>query len=322
MAFISTLLWLSSGLTAAASADPGCNIALVWAAEKYWGVSSLQGVAQKVLEGYQHDCAAGKCATVDIQKGCTNQSIDNITCDMEIFNESMQLGTNEICYGADWILCKAGCLGFSACVKACEHAIVDPCLDELTLRMRTNLLQLQNGTSSMTVSALEVNCSGDGIVDALSFNASSKVHISNASFLLKAQTTDAGISSTNNVDLHEVSMDVEVPFSGYVDCGVFTHYMNMSFGTPTTTNIAMDVGLQFDDFINDIAGVVCAHLSFCKDAIKDEITSFVKSQLVENMPAVVASQLHPVLARVASQLKCPSIILGNATNGSLKGLFV
>mmetsp|Transcript_33975 Transcript_33975/g.57068 ORF Transcript_33975/g.57068 Transcript_33975/m.57068 type:complete len:218 (+) Transcript_33975:127-780(+) len=36
-----------------------------------------------------------------------------------------------LCKGAEYILCKAGCLGFKSCVHTCERTIVKPCEEEL-----------------------------------------------------------------------------------------------------------------------------------------------------------------------------------------------
>lgn len=237
-----------------------------------------------------------------------------------------------ICYSSDWILCKAGCLGIHSCVSKCEHAIVDPCVDKLvndcnkectstmdkckaactsklTLQISGDFERLQNIVTSMSVPTLDVNCSTLVLFGSspLYFQAKAVVHISNVALSLKIHTLDAGISTTNSIDLQNVEATAVVPFSGVTDCFPSGHSINTTLEQISVTDFNLDVDLKLDSTLDTIASVVCADLPFCKDAIKKEITSTAKDEIVKEVPRQVTSQLTPVFQKMLNIMHCPKL---------------
>merc|ERR1712046_123864 len=133
--------------------------------------------------------------------------------------------------------------------------------------------RLQRIITSMNVSSLDVNCSGNGITSALSFQANTALHVGDAALSLKIHTLDAGISTSNDINLEKITVTVAAPLSGYVDCGIMAHNITITVGQPSVTDFDLDVDLQLDKALQTIAAVVCADLPFCKDAIKSKLSS-------------------------------------------------
>lgn len=354
------LLWLpnlSIGQLVQSQAvlDGKCSNAATYIIEKAFGVSSIQGIAVKLLGKVQDECTANKCPEVNVASNCKSQSLDDINCEMkDIFSTSLKLGTDDICNAgcddwpckagcngidtaicktSDWVLCKAGCLGISSCVHKCEHAIVDPCVHELidkcsqkcevafgncktecdkklTMQISGDFERLQRVITSANVSSLDLNCSGNGITSALSFGGNVALQVHNAALSIKVHTSDAGISTTNTVDLDTIALTVSAPISGIFDCHVLFHdkdNLTMTVGQAVVSSLNLDVDLKLDKTLDTIAAVVCAGLPFCKDAIKSKIAKIIKDEIVKQVPPQVASHLQPVLQKLASELRCPKL---------------
>jgi len=244
-----------------------------------------------------------------------------------------------ICTGGDYVLCKGGCFGISSCVHKCEHAIVDPCKNQLinacshkceaafgkckskcetafgkckskcdaalTMQIQVDFERLQHAVSSMSVSTLNVNCTGNGITSALSFQSDASIHFSNVALSLKAHITDAGITTNNDINLENVAFTLAVPLSGYLDCGIWTHNISMSAGKPTVLDFNLDVHTQLDKTLATLAAIVGGPVGVI--GVKDKIASAIKSRIMAEVPAQVAKNLQPVLQKLLSELKCPRL---------------
>lgn len=238
-----------------------------------------------------------------------------------------------ICFGADWILCKAGCLGISSCVHKCEAAIVDPCKQklitdcsdkceaafadckikckkELSLDVSGNFERLHRLLSSMRVDRLDLACEGSGILNPLFINATIAIGLGDVALDLQVKLEDAGITSTNALGLHAITLDLEVPFQAELLCNRHTQMMNFTIGAPSLMGFDLDVDLKLDDWISTLVTVFCLGLPFCKDAIKDGLSSTLKKVLVGEVPGFAATAVGEVLRELARQATCPSSASG------------
>jgi len=124
-----------------------CSSPLVDTALHLFNVSNIADLPGTLLKDIQGRCASGNCPNVTLP-GCDTESVDDLVCEVPVFEVGVKIGTDTICdtacddwpckvgcqgidvgicYGADFVLCKVGCLGITKCVDACEHTIVDPC---------------------------------------------------------------------------------------------------------------------------------------------------------------------------------------------------
>merc|ERR1712113_126147 len=117
---------------------------------------------------------------------------------------------------------------------------------------------------------------GNGITNALTFQANSSVHIGNAALDLAVHLKDAGVSETEQISLEKISLTLAVPLSGSVNCGLFTKNLTVHVCAAELTDVNLDVDLTLDKTIDTIASVVCADLPFCKDAIHRAISKAIK----------------------------------------------
>eukprot|EP00746_Dinoflagellata_sp_MGD_P013586 gnl/MRDRNA2_/MRDRNA2_129417_c0_seq1.p1 gnl/MRDRNA2_/MRDRNA2_129417_c0~~gnl/MRDRNA2_/MRDRNA2_129417_c0_seq1.p1 ORF type:complete len:369 (+),score=74.59 gnl/MRDRNA2_/MRDRNA2_129417_c0_seq1:102-1208(+) len=368
MVFVRNLLKLSLifldqhlGVLASCTSSP-----LLSGVEKLFNVSDVKGLAKFGLGVLQQDCASGKCPTIDFGS-CKGVSIDDMSCKIpNVFSTDVKLGAESICdatcndwpctaackgvdtgicYGSDWFLCKAGCLGISSCVHKCEHTIVDPCIhnlideceskckkafdackskcmSQLTMHISGDFERLEHLVSTMSVSDVDLNCTGDGVLQPLQFNGSSHVEVNGALLDLQLHTLDAGVSSTNTVELKKILMAMSIPFKGMVHCNVFKHDLDIDVGSPLVLQFNLDVDLQLDKSLSTIASVVCAGLPFCKDAIKGAIAKAIKDQLVKTVPPLAALQVGRVLNSVLKTTKCPKLDYSSMASESTDGVLV
>lgn len=195
------------------------------------------------------------------------------------------------------------------CSSKCEdtfHKCKAACENSLTMRISADFERFQRMITSMAVSNLDATCAGNGITSALSFQANASIHISNAALNLKVHTLDAGIATSNVVDLQKVAFTLAVlPLSGSMDCFVGNN-ITMNVGKVEIADLDLDVNLQLDSTLATIAAVVCADLPFCKAAIKNKISSVIKDEIIKAVPTQVAKQLQAIFPKLASALQCPS----------------
>jgi hypothetical protein len=331
-----------------------CATPLVSLVEKLFNTSTPAGVAQRLLTTVQDECRDGECPRVAVET-CQNQSVDDINCPMQVADVNVKLGTDAICdtgcsdwpckaacqgidvgicYGADYVLCKAGCLGISKCVKKCEHAIVDPCkkklIDQcedkceaafteckekcektLSMDISVEVDRMQRAVTSLGMNSLDVNCTGNQVMnDPLLFNASATLTLGDVSVDLKVHTKDAGISSTNGLNLDKVTLTANLPLNGKMNC-VLSKEIDINVGSVTITAINLDVNLRLQKSLDTIVAVICADLPVCKDAIKNAISKAIKDEIEKQVPKQLAHQLTQLLQGLTSKLKCPKIPFGD-----------
>lgn len=320
--------------------------------EKLFHASTPADVAQHLLTKVQDDCKGGKCPHVPVGT-CSDQSVDDIQCPMPVADTSVKLGTDAICdtgcddwpckaacqgidvgicYSADWVLCKAGCLGIPSCVHKCEKTIVDPCKTKLihqckdkceaaftkckkqcektlTMDIGIEFDRMQRAVTSSSLSSLDINCSGNQLIaDPLLFNASMEFALGDVSVDLKIHTLDAGIRSTNGLTLDKIALVARLPFNGKMNC-VFRKEIDVHMGSVEITSLNLDVDLHLEKSLDTIVAVVCVGLPFCKDAIKKAISNTIKNEIEKQVPKQMAQQLTQVLQGLTSKLQCPKIHL-------------
>jgi len=248
-------------------------------------------------------------------------------------NDDMPTDDGNICYGADWIFCKAGCLGISSCIDKCEKALVDPCKkklidacddgcetkfnkchqkceESLIMDIGIEVDRMQGALSSMSLTSLDVNCTGDQFSNIpMLFNASITPTLVDVMVDLKVHTKAAGISTTNGITLDKVTLTTNVPMTGKVNCVYAdSKEMHINVGAVTIKALGLDVNLQLDKSLDTIVGVICVGLPFCTDAIKDAISKAIKVQIQTVLPKQIEQQLTQVLQGVTSKLQCPHIM--------------
>jgi len=326
-----------------------CTSPLVNTALSLFNVSGLDALPNAILKPLQAKCAAGNCPTV--ATSCGNQSVDDIECEIPVFETGVKIGTDLVCNTAcdDWpckvacngidvaicdttdvILCKVGCLGIRSCVEACEAALVDPCrqtlIDDcssgceatfqsckescdsvLTMEITGDLERLQNIISSLSIPEFDVDCHGDGVFKPLVFNASFVGSIGDLGLAIKIHTKDVGISSTNTINLDQLTASLHLPAAGNIQCGVRKNQknINITFGDAALTDFDLDVNLQLDKALSTIAAVICLDLPFCKDAIQDGIDGAIKGLIMDTVPNAVAGLISPTLQSLVTGLTCP-----------------
>jgi len=340
-----------------ASGHDNCSSTVLGFVEAFEKVSSLQGVATKLLNKTQDQCKSNKCPQVNLGSSCQHQSIDDIRCNMkDIYSTRIDVGTDDvctpgcddwpckaacqgidvgICYGADWLLCKFGCLGISSCVHKCEHAIVDPCkkklIDEcsdkcehafhqcydkceeaLTLKVSLDFERLDRVVTSMSVPSLNAICIGDGLYSPLKFQATAAIRISDADLSLTVHASDVGTSTTNAVDLHNIDFTLDVPLSGELDCISHPQRVSMNIGQLTVPSFKFDVNVQLDHIIQTLTEIACASLTVCTDAIKGKISKLIKDEISKEF-AEVPKVLQPAIQHLFSNLKCPHMAKANVS---------
>lgn len=128
-----------------------CSSPLIDTVLSLFNVSSIEDLPATLLHKVQDRCTSGNCPQVALP-GCGNQSVDELVCEMPVFDVGVKIGTDaicdtacddwpcrvacqgidvKICEGSDWLLCKTGCIIGGIfdhnCLEQCEHTIVDPC---------------------------------------------------------------------------------------------------------------------------------------------------------------------------------------------------
>lgn len=344
----------SVALVLAAAAAPQhagahCTSPLLDVVLPFIGASSLNYLPGALLGKLQNKCADGHCPTVPM-KGCDVQSVDDLNCETpEIFSDGIKLGTDTICdagcddwpckagcdgldvgicEGADFVLCKVGCLGIKPCVHNCEKAIVDPCKKKLinecsdnceeafhncksnckkalTMEISADFVRLRRAVSSLSVADFQVDCSGNGVFKPLTFNATTSVHIDDGALELRVHTKDAGISSTNGISIDHLKLTLDLPISGSVQCGPFAHNIEITVGQSSVADFDLDVEMDLDKTLKTISSVICLNLPFCKDAIKDAISKGIRNNIHDKVPEALAKEIAPMLQELANQAKCP-----------------
>lgn len=342
-------------LTAATPVVSDCTSPAVEGLLKLFGLTTPKDLANTFLWGVEGECGTGSCPKVDVVAGCAKQSINDVNCEIkEVFSTSVKIGTDGICdagcndwpcvagcsgidvgicFGTDWILCKAGCLGIHSCVHKCEHALVDPCKKqlienckskcdhafndcksgcekELTMQITADFKRLSGAITGAYVQSLDLDCTGNGITNAMNYSMSMSVHLDSLNLELRVRVEDAGIPATNDLSLDKIRMTVKVPVTGSLRCGAFRakdDFIQASVGDVAVADVDLDVDLKLEKSLDTIASVVCAGLSFCKDAIKAAINQAIKKAIVAEVPGQLAKEIGSVLGGLLSTAHCPKL---------------
>ena len=328
-----------------------CDAPLIVLAEKLFNVSDPLGLARALVGVVQHQCDGGACPHIDLHIGnqsCVDQSVDDVNCSIRAFETDVRLGDGVcdagcndwpckaacdgidvgICYGADYILCKAGCLGISSCVHKCEEAIVEPCKrklieecdqkceqafaackaeckNELALHLGVTFLRLRHAVSSLSIDALSLGCNGDGMTQPLAFDAAARLSLDGLQIETSVQTRDAGVSSSSEIWLDSVSLTLTLPLSGSLWCGAGHSSVDLRVGAAAVAAFDLDVKVDLDKWLQTLAQVVCLGLPWCKGELEKSIATAVKEELVRYVPDVAAAQITQLLSVLAQQARCP-----------------
>lgn len=326
-----------------------CSSPLVDTVLHLFNVSNIGDLPETLLDDIQGRCTSGNCPNVTLP-GCGAQSVDELVCEVPVFEVGVKIGTDTICdvacddwpckvacngidvgicYGADFLLCKVGCLGISKCVDKCEAAIVDPCKkhlidgcsdgcekafsscksgceNELTLEITGYFERLEHVVSSLAIHKFDVDCHGNGLTSPLIFNASTSVGIEDLGLALKIHTKDVSIGTTTTVSLAHLKVDLSMPINGSVQCGLLKRQKNIDIDVGDATVDAFDLNLDVNNnALHTIASIVCLDLPFCKDAIQNAIDNAIQRVIVENVPDALAQAIAPALQGAVDVASCP-----------------
>jgi len=329
--------------------EADCSSPLVNTALKLFNVSSLADLPGTLLDDIQGRCASGHCPNITLP-GCGAESLDNLVCEVPVFEVGVKIGTDTICdtacndwpckvacngintgicYGADFLLCKVGCLGIHKCVDACEHAIVDPCVkvliddcssgcekafdscktgceEELTLEITGYFEQLEHVVSSLAINNFDIDCTGNGLTKPLIFNASTSVGIEDLGLALKIHTKDVSIGTTTTVSLQHLKLGLSMPINGSIQCGLLKRQKHIDILVGDASVDDFDLNLDVNNNVfSTIAAVICLDLPFCKDAIQNAIDGAIKKAIVDHVPDALAKVIAPALNGAVGVLQCP-----------------
>jgi len=149
-----------------------CSSPLIDSFLHLFNVSSIDDLPETLLQDVQQKCASGNC-TVNLP-GCGAQSVDDLECEVPVFDVGVKIGTDTvcdiacddwpckvacqgidvgICWAGDFVLCKVGCLVGGIfdhhCLEQCEKTIVDPCkkvlIDDCSAGCEKTFASCKNG---------------------------------------------------------------------------------------------------------------------------------------------------------------------------------
>jgi len=329
-----------------------CSSPLIDSVLHLFNVSSIEDVPEVLLHDVQNKCASGNC-TVNLP-GCGAQSIDDLNCEVPVFDVGVKLGTDTICdvacddwpckvacngidvgicWGADFVLCKAGCIVGGIfdhhCLAQCEATIVDPCKQhliddcsagcektfascksgcekELTMKITGSFERLEHVVSSLAINNFDLDCHGNGLTKPLVFNASVSAGIEDLGMALKIHTKDGIIGTTTTISLEHLKVDLTMPINGSVQCGF---RKNIDIHVGDTSIDAFDLNFDVNNkAFSDIAAIVCLDLPFCKNAIQDAIDDAIQLAIKEFVPPALAKMISPAIQAVVDVVECPGSI--------------
>lgn len=342
-----------------------CESPILLVAEHLFNTSGPQALVGRLLGNVQEKCTSGRCPRVDVGR-CQNESVDDVQCEIpRVFESSVKLGTDAICdtgcsdweckaacqgidvgicHGADWVLCKAGCLGIPSCVHKCEIAIVEPCEEklvcdcsekcekafsdcksscerELSMSVVADFERLQGVVTTMRIASVDLDCAGNGVFELLRFNATVVVEVGGAALDLRLRTVDASVSSSSNLALRRIRLVLTVPLNGTLLCGI-RQQINISVESASVANFDLDVDLQLDQALSTVAAVVCAGLPVCRDAIKIRISTAIKGAILSQVPSRAAEEITVLLRGLVSRVACPPLLGHGSTHLQSRSLVI
>merc|ERR1719350_2444575 len=114
-----------------------------------------------------------------------------------------------------------------------------------------------------------------------------------------------GMAHKGAVLLKDVSIGLELSFTGSVLCRGEQQTFDMGFSEPRVTSLKMDDELKLDSSLDDIINTMCVDSSRCTKAVKRAMTRRAHNAIVKATPETLRDELTPLLNRIASNLRCP-----------------
>lgn len=329
-----------------------CSSPLIDSVLHLFNVSSIEDLPATLIHDLQDRCVNGNCPNVTLP-GCGPQSLDEMVCEVPVFDVGVKIGTDTICntacddwpckvacqgidvgicFGADFVLCKAGCLIGGIfdhhCLEQCEATIVDPCkkhlIDdcsdgcertfasckagcekELTLDITAYFEKLEHVVSSLAINNFDLDCHGNGLTKPLIFSSNVSAGIEDLNMALKIHTKDVSIGTTTTISLEQLIVDLSMPLNGSVQCG-FKKNIDINIGETSIDNFDLNFDVNNKAF-SDIAAVICLDLPFCKNAIQDAIDGAIRLAIKDFVPPVLAKVISPALQAAVDLLNCPKV---------------
>jgi len=341
----------------------GCDSPLIDTVLGLFNVSSIEDLPKTLVDDVQNLCANGHCPQVTLP-GCDTQSIDDVTCEVPLFDVPVKIGTDTICntacddwpckvacqgidvgicWGSDFVLCKAGCLVGGIfekhCVDKCEAAIVEPCKQhliddcsdgcekvfascktgcekELTLQITASFEHLAHVVSSLEVSNFDLDCHGNGLTKPLVFNATTSAGIESLDMDLKIHTKDLSIGTTTTISLQQLKTELTLPINGSIQCGLLPKQKNIDIHIGDSVIDAFDLNFDVNNkAFETAASIICLDLPFCKDIIQDAIDGALKDTIKLIVPGVMAKAIAPIMQPIVDKYaKCPKVVEENEEN--------
>lgn len=290
----SVLTWSLAVLAPTVRAD--CSSPLVDTALKYFGVDSIEDLPGTILNDVQTACTNGNCPNVTLP-GCASESVDDLLCEVPVFDTTVKLGTDVICD----VACFAPQLLFPNCKADCEK--------ELSLQITGDFERLSHLVSSLVINQFDLDCHGNGLTSPLAFNASTVVGIQDLGLSLKIHTLDLSIGTTTTIDLSQLKVIVSLPLSGSVQCGLLKRQKNITIEVGEAHVDSFDLNLDVNNnVIHDVSKVVCLGLPFCENTIQGAIDDAITLVIKTFVPGELGKIITPVLQSVTDGLECPGSI--------------
>lgn len=290
----SVLIWSLAVLAPTVRADctssPLLNTAL-----KIFGVDSIDDLPGAILNDVQTACANGNCPNVTLP-GCASESVDDLLCEVPVFDTTVKLGTD--------VICDVACLPLFL-IPHCK----EKCEKELSLEITGDFERLTHLVSSLVINQFDLDCQGNGLTSPLAFNASTVVGIQDLGLRLKIHTSDLGIGTTTTIDLSQLKVIVSLPLSGSVQCGLLKRQKNITIEVGKAHVDSFDLNLDVNNnAIHDVSKIVCLGLPFCEHTIQGAIDDAITLVINTFAPGVLGRIITPVGQAVMDGLECPGSI--------------
>lgn len=274
------------------SAD--CSSPLIDSVLGLFNISNIDDLPATLLHDVQNKCATGNC-TVNLP-GCGAQSVDDMNCEVPVFDVGVKLGTNTICDVACFI---PGII---------DHKCKDACEKELTMQITGDFERMQHVVSSLAIKDFDMDCQGNGLTKPLLFNASMSAGIEDLGLGLKIHTKDLSIGTTTTLSLDQLKVELSLPVNGSVQCGLLPRQKNIDIHIGDTSIDAFDLNFDVNNkAIRDISAVICLDLPFCKNAISDAIDDAIQFALKTFVPPVMSKLITPAIQAVVDVVQCPKV---------------
>jgi len=274
------------------SAD--CSSPLIDSVLGLFNISNIDDLPATLLHDVQNKCATGNC-TVNLP-GCGAQSVDDMNCEVPVFDVGVKLGTNTICDVACFI---PGII---------DHKCKDACEKELTMQITGDFERMQHVVSSLAINRFNVDCHGNGLTKPLIFDTNVSVGIEDLGLGLKIHTKDLSIGTTTTLSLDQLKVELSLPVNGSVQCGLLPRQKNIDIHIGDTSIDAFDLNFDVNNkAIRDISAVICLDLPFCKNAISDAIDDAIQFALKTFVPPVMSKLITPAIQAVVDVVQCPKV---------------